>query len=291
MSDGIGPPRRARAPDVVLADGIDDRAPVSPETVDRGDRWRHREPSPCARDGAVPARPGYGRARCRYQRRLAKSARGARTASRACAYPRCARGMRDIASRGYRFGQPVLGMLEHLGPLRRWWCAAWWCAGVARGVVVRRLCRQGLYRPGRQSDRLDQRLIPPLACPWCMALTAHRSIDAPGHGFARRLARSCAGGMDRDERGPLMRGGHGSRRAWPAHARGHGSRRAWPAHARGAWIATSVARSCAGAWIATSVARSCARGHGSRGTCPAWTPRGVGLVHARGHGSRGTCPA
>ena len=89
-----------------------------------------------------------------------------------------------------------------------------------RGVVVRRLCRQGLYRPGRPSDRFDQRLIPPLACPWCMALTAHRSIDAPGHGSARRPARSCAGGMDRDARGPFMR--------------------------RGAWIAMSLARSCAG---------------------------------------------
>ena len=97
-----------------------------------------------------------------------------------------------------------------IGPLSQsCGCSSTWarCDVVVRGVVVRRLCRQGLYRPSRQSDRPDQGLIPPLACPWCMAPDG-ASVDR------------CAGGMD--------------------------PRSAWPVHARGAWIARRPARSCAG---------------------------------------------
>ena len=83
------------------------------------------------------------------------------------------------------------------GPAATWWFAAWWCAA----VVVPRLCRQGLYRPSRRSDRPDQGRIPPVACPRCMAPRG-LSVDR------------CAGGMD--------------------------PRGTWPVHARGAWIARHV---------------------------------------------------
>ena len=164
---------------------------------------------------------------------------------------------RRCSSIGARCGVVVRGVVVRRGSSRRrvrgwwlsaWWFSAWWLAAAGlRGVVVRRLCRQGLYRPGRPSDPLDQRLIPPLACPWCMAPDG-ASVDrctggmdprgawpvhAPGAWIAVRLARSCAGGMDRGAPGPFMRGGHGSRGAWPVHA-------------PGAWIAVRVARSCAG---------------------------------------------
>ena len=91
------------------------------------------------------------------------------------------------------------------GPAATWWCA---------GVVVRRLCRQGLYRPSRQSDRPDQGLIPPLACPWCLAPDG-ASVDRCTGGMDPRSAWPvhARGAWTSEAPGPFMRGGHGSRDA------------------------------------------------------------------------------